>query len=49
MATTCGSVSVVPGRMSPKFTSGLYCATNHTGSSPFRCAIVHSESPRFSW
>ena len=47
-STTRGSVMVVPGRMSLKSTSGLYCATSQTGRSPCCCAIVHSDSPRFT-
>ena len=47
MLATRGSVIEVPGRISPKSTSGLYCATNQTGKS-LRCAIVQSDSPRFT-
>jgi len=34
MDTTCGSTMAVPGRTSLKSTSGLYCATSHTGGHP---------------
>ena len=45
IGTIFGRAMAVPGRMSPKFTSGLYWLTSHTGKSPCCWAISQSESP----